>query len=147
MESISKNLKLIRLVLNITQAEFGAMFNATKSMIGSYEKGKAYPDDLFIIRVAEFAGITETQLREETLKERDLKLQKTQKTDTAEPLLTYYPPTMDIKEERELIHFIMARIAKIEAKLYGISRERAFYELVRDATEALNQKHNDSESA
>jgi transcriptional regulator with XRE-family HTH domain len=147
MDSISKNLKLIRLVLNKTQAEFGALFNATKSMIGSYEKGKAYPDDLFVIRVAEFAGITETQLREEILKERDIKLRKTQKTDITEPFIAYYPPAMDIKEERELIHFIMARIAKIEAKQNGISRERAFYELVRDATESLNQKHNESESA
>src|ERR1700759_4217647 len=92
MTNISKNLKLIRLVMDKTQAEFAQKFNATVAMIASYEKGKALPDDLFISRVAKYAGITEDQLRDSLLKEEDLKWYKQENEEKREENPEYIPP-------------------------------------------------------
>lgn len=75
------NIKLIRLVVDKTQSEFGKLFGATKAMIVSYEKGKANPDDLFIKRLAKYAGVTIPQLKNQLLSEEDMRLEKVEKED------------------------------------------------------------------
>jgi transcriptional regulator with XRE-family HTH domain len=80
MTNVAKNLKLIRLVARKTQSGFGQLFDATKSMMSSYEGGRALPDVVFISRVAKYAGISEEDLKTKVLKEDDLKIKGKPKT-------------------------------------------------------------------
>ena len=135
MEMISKNLKLIRLILNKTQDDFGKMFNATKSMISSYEKSKAMPDELFIARVCKLAGITETDILTKELKEENLKkLYKNHPKPNDEPApAAYYPPEPLLIEERALLHLVVAELAKLKAKIYNIPVEVVAAEFAQNA--------------
>jgi transcriptional regulator with XRE-family HTH domain len=74
LQIFGENVKLIRLVCGETQPVFGSRFNATKAMIVSYERGVARPNDLFINRLAQFAGVSVKKLMEVRLTEKDLKL-------------------------------------------------------------------------
>jgi transcriptional regulator with XRE-family HTH domain len=73
---LADNLTLIRKLTGTTQPEFGSLFNATKAMIVSYEKGKASPDDLFLSRLSDRIGITEVDIRRKRLSEKDIKVEK-----------------------------------------------------------------------
>lgn len=79
-----QNLKLIRLVADKTQPEFGKMFNATKAMMVSYEKGKAGPDSLFLSRLSSYSGVPESDLMNKSLKEQDLKIKKVEKLENGQ---------------------------------------------------------------
>ena len=74
MLHLAKNLKLIRMVAGDTQPSFGTRFNASRAMIVSYELGKAIPSDLFLTRVAQFAGVSENDLKNKELKESDIRV-------------------------------------------------------------------------
>jgi transcriptional regulator with XRE-family HTH domain len=75
------NLRLIRLLSGQTQTEFGALFDATKAMIISYEKGKAMPDELFMSRLCKYTGAPKEDLLQKRLSEEDLQLGKVEKLE------------------------------------------------------------------
>lgn len=79
MLHLSHNIKLIRLLSGLTQFEFGKKFEATKAMVVSYESGKAEPNELFISRLADYAGIDSKDLINKALKEKDIKVEKEEK--------------------------------------------------------------------
>jgi transcriptional regulator with XRE-family HTH domain len=81
MLQLSPNLKLIRLLSGKTQTEFGEMFDATKAMVISYEKGKANPDDLFLSRVSKYAGLSVADLKNKALTEDDIKIKEVEKVE------------------------------------------------------------------
>lgn len=79
MLQLPNNIKLIRQLLDITQADFGKKLGATKAMIISYEKGKALPNSLFITRLANAAGLSEKDLTNRSLIEDDIDLNSLEK--------------------------------------------------------------------
>jgi phage repressor protein C with HTH and peptisase S24 domain len=79
MLHLTSNLRLIRLLSGKTQTEFGEMFQATKAMVISYEKGKAVPDELYLTRVSKYAGVTVDQLKLKKLTEENIKVEKEEK--------------------------------------------------------------------
>jgi phage repressor protein C with HTH and peptisase S24 domain/DNA-binding XRE family transcriptional regulator len=81
MLHLSHNLRLIRTLSGKTQTDFGKMFEATKAMVISYEKGKAMPSDLFISRVAKYAHIDEKLLKNALLLEEDVEVEKEEKEE------------------------------------------------------------------
>lgn len=81
MLHLPHNLRLIRLLSRKTQPDFGEMFDATKAMIISYEKGKANPDGLFLSRVSQYSGVSENDLKHKKLKEEDIKIKKVEKVE------------------------------------------------------------------
>lgn len=85
MFHLPQNLRLIRLLSEKTQTEFGEMFGgATKAMVISYEKGKASPDEVYIARVAKYAGVTPDQLKSHALSEDEIniKVEKVEKEES-----------------------------------------------------------------
>ncbi len=79
MSHLGKNILLIRSLTTQSQAAFGKRFDATKAMIISYEKGKAVPDELFISRLAKMAKTTAQDLKNKSLSEDDVKVEKIEK--------------------------------------------------------------------
>jgi transcriptional regulator with XRE-family HTH domain len=131
MMHLRENIKLIRLLSNMTQPNFGKLFGATKAMIVSYEKGKANPDSLFINRLAKFAGISESQLKNTKLTEDLIKLDKEEKVlkgerkrqkEAASLLNIELLAADDFKKFRGLI---VAKISAIEANLKVINNKCA----------------------
>ena len=90
MLQFPSNLRLIRLVSGKSQTDFGSSFGATKAMIVSYEKAKANPDELFISRVARYAGVSETDLKNKKLEENDLKPKQVEKEEIVEEGAIHY---------------------------------------------------------
>jgi transcriptional regulator with XRE-family HTH domain len=82
MLQLPQNLILIRLLSGKTQTEFGQMFNASKAMIISYEKGKANPDRLFLSRVSAYSNVSEQDLKSKKLKEEDIKIKQVENVET-----------------------------------------------------------------
>lgn len=80
---LAHNIKLIRNLTGTTQPEFGALFGATKAMIVSYESGKAKPDDLMLVRLAERLGLTKSEIEKKELTEKDIKAEKVELLETA----------------------------------------------------------------
>jgi len=76
MLHLQQNIRLIRLLSEKTQPEFGKKFKATKAMIISYEKGKANPDELFISRLAKYSGVSVKDLKNKALTESDIILKE-----------------------------------------------------------------------
>jgi transcriptional regulator with XRE-family HTH domain len=139
MTHISSNLRLIRLVVNLTQSEFGKLFNATKPMVSSYEGGRALPDQLYIQRVARYAGVTEEQLMNAELHEEDLIFYKqengqdVQNGENAAESFPYTPPTKAMVELNSMVQLLMAKVAFYEAERLGIPLEKAIDELEKTA--------------
>lgn len=79
MLQLSGNIRLIRQVSGLTQPEFGEILSATKAMIISYEKEKASPNELFIKRLAQLVGVSEQDLLNKVLTEKDIKVEKLEK--------------------------------------------------------------------
>lgn len=73
---IPTNIRLIRKLSGATQTTFGALFNASKAMIISYETGKALPDDLFVTRLADKVGLSKNILLSTELTESDIEVEK-----------------------------------------------------------------------
>lgn len=90
MLHLARNLKLIRKLSGLTQPSFGNKFDATKSMVISYEQARAEPDELYIERVAKFASISEDDLKNKRLTVEELtkvpKVQKVYAEATGQPL-------------------------------------------------------------
>lgn len=72
MLHLSYNLKIIRGISGLNQADFGALFKVTLAMQKSYEAGKAKPDALYLQRVSSFTGVPEELLKNKRLKESDI---------------------------------------------------------------------------
>lgn len=74
MLHLADNIRLIRLLSEKTQPEFGEKFGATKAMIVSYENGKANPSELFLSRVSKYSGVEIEDLKNKRLTENDIKI-------------------------------------------------------------------------
>lgn len=83
MLHLKGNIRLVRLLSDKKQRIFADRFKITEAMLKSYEGGKANPDELFVSRVAEFAGVSEKKLKEDKLRESDihLKVEKVENVD------------------------------------------------------------------
>lgn len=81
MLHINNNIRLIRELSGQTQAEFGKMFGANETKVKSYERGKAKPKSIFMLRLAKYAGITTSDLIDKKLSEDDIKIPGVQKVE------------------------------------------------------------------
>jgi transcriptional regulator with XRE-family HTH domain len=130
MMHLYENIKLIRLISDKTQPEFGKLFGATKAMIVSYEKGKAKPDELFIKRLAKYAGVTIHQLKHELLSEENIKVEKDEKVDNGEKKSkgAASPSNIDLLAAEDFKKFrglVFARISAVEANLRALNNKVA----------------------
>lgn len=57
MNTISKNIKLLRKINNLTQEEFADKINITRSQVGSYEEGRAEPRLSTISKIAKYFSV------------------------------------------------------------------------------------------
>lgn len=55
---IDRNLKYLRSAEDLTQADFGSLFDASRGMIDTYEKGRAQPSHELICKVAKHFNIS-----------------------------------------------------------------------------------------
>jgi len=74
---LALNLRAIRKDYELTQADFGEMFGISRSLIGSYEEGRANPPYDTLIAISNFSGFSvDTMLKQEIVlaKEEDVAL-------------------------------------------------------------------------
>jgi len=118
MLHLHENIKLIRLLSGKTQPEFGKMFDATKSMIISYEQGRAKPNELFTKRISEYAGVTIQDLINKKLNEKDIYLHLIQKEQKV-PRETHESSRNNKKsyEVNDFDRFVVSKLLKNEALL------------------------------
>lgn len=62
MSAFSQRLKELRTEKNLTQAEFGTLFNLSKQTISGYEKGDASPSFDTLLKLADYFGVTTDDL-------------------------------------------------------------------------------------
>lgn len=100
MLHISQNIRLVRLLKEKTQVEFGELLKVSTAMIKSYESGKAKPDELFLSRLSRLTGVLESDLMNRQLKEEDLgkKAEKVENGDQKkeEPEIDFNQPIVQI---------------------------------------------------
>jgi transcriptional regulator with XRE-family HTH domain len=72
MLQIQSNIRLLRSIAGMTQAEFAGRFGISVAMLKSYEGGKAKPDELLIQRLSKYSGVKEDDLLSKKLKEDDV---------------------------------------------------------------------------
>lgn len=58
MSIIGKNIKKIRLVKKLTQADFSTIFNVSRTSVGAYEEGRADPKIETLIQIANYFSIS-----------------------------------------------------------------------------------------
>lgn len=83
MLHLANNIKTIRELSGLTQPQFGAIFDASKAMIVSYENGKAAPSELFIKRLAKMVGATSDTLKNGLIEEEHIEVEKLEKLKAA----------------------------------------------------------------
>ncbi len=59
---LGNNIKFIRKKMKLSQEEFGAMFNVTRTTIGYYENEKAQPSVEFFLKLENISGYSFTQI-------------------------------------------------------------------------------------
>lgn len=121
---LASNIKLIRLISGLSQSDFGGKFDATKAMIVSYERGKANPDELFISRLAKFAGISEEDLKNRKLAEENVKLEKgdlkePENSKTVTLNTSKEQQLKDILQNKAMLKTLLHELAALKAKAEG----------------------------
>jgi transcriptional regulator with XRE-family HTH domain len=70
-ENIQSNIKTVRELTGLSQAAFSKLFNGTKDMVFSYEKGAAAPSQEAISVASELIGITTEEFGKKRLRSAD----------------------------------------------------------------------------
>ena len=72
MTKLAENIKWIRLLKGLSQAEFGAIFKVSKDAIYTYESGRTVPNAAILSKLATMAGISISDLENKDLKQLDV---------------------------------------------------------------------------
>ncbi len=99
MSCIGKNIKKIRSVKKINQADFADLFNLARASVGSYEEGRAEPKIDTVIAIANHFGISidlllKKELTVNELYRFDIFKPELQQSLVAEPHAHILPPTV-----------------------------------------------------
>lgn len=89
MSTIGKNIKKIRVVKKLSQAQFAELFNLARPSVGAYEEGRSEPKIDNVIQIARYFGISIDSLltKELTINDLykfDLRAKELTKPDTGE---------------------------------------------------------------
>lgn len=69
---LAENIKWIRLLKGLSQAEFGAIFKVSKDAIYTYESGRTIPNAAMLSKIATMAGVTISDLENKDLRKLDI---------------------------------------------------------------------------
>lgn len=112
MSVFGKNVKKIRMLHNLSQQEFGELFNVSRGSVGSYEEGRAEPKIDTAIKIAKHFNVSLDVLLTKTYKENALPFEEEISISFEESKQADLPKK-----------FLEERVADLEEKLLKIEQK------------------------